>query len=139
MINPQINSFIVFKDTALSMYEKMNKKNLISTFNELISFVVNGTLACELGFKAIIASKRTMHTHNLKKLFKQLSSGVQTYIKEHMPSLKDKRKDSNEFYKYLEIVSNNFVDWRYYYEDNIETNWLFIYELINALACYFDL
>ena len=24
-------------------------------------------------------------------------------------------------------------------EDNIETNWLFIYELINALACYFDL
>ena len=41
------------------------------------------------------------------------------FIKKNMPSLKYDKNSLNEFTLLLEKVSNNFVEWRYYYEDDI--------------------
>ena len=46
IMNPMINAFVIFRDVALELYDKMNKRNPFSTSNELIAFIVIGSLAC---------------------------------------------------------------------------------------------
>ena len=137
-MNARINAFDVFKEVALDLYKKINKSSPSQTFNELIAFVVNGSLACELGFKAILAEDYQIYTgHKLEELFNKLDTSVKAFIKANMPSMKKDEEGSKEFDCVLTKVSNNFVEWRYYYEKNIKTNWLFLYELICALDKYF--
>ena len=57
MMDARINAFVVFKDVALELFEKIDKNKPLGTFNEIIAFVVNGSLACELGIKSILSEK----------------------------------------------------------------------------------
>ena len=138
-MNARINSFEVFKNVALELYNRIDKVAPVKTFNEIIAFIVNVTLACELGFKAILAEENHIiyKNHDLKKLFNELDTTVKGFIKENMPSLKKDKSTVDNFDCILEIVSNNFKEWRYYYEKDVETNWLFLYELVCALDMYF--
>ena len=139
-MNARINAFIVFKDVALDLYEKIDKNKPLDTFNEIIAFVVNGSLACEIGIKVILAENdyQERKSHDLKKLFDELDEITRNFIKENMPSLKPNEEGLEEFDSLLIEVSKNFVEWRYYYEKDIKTNWLFIYELICAFDRYFN-
>lgn len=137
-MNARINAFDAFKEVALDLYKKINKSAPFQTFNKLIAFVVNGSLACELGFKAILAEDyQNLRGHKLEELFNKLDPTVKAFIKENMPSMKNDEEGHKEFDCLLAKVSNNFVEWRYYYENDIEAYWLFLYELICALDKYF--
>ena len=140
MIDARVNAFVVFRDVAEKLYERINKRNPIQTFNEMIAFVVNGSLACELGFKAIISREfDECKKHDLYELFEMLDIETKRKIKLNLPTLIDKSDDSNEFDELLKKVSNNFIEWRYYYEKDLKTNWLFIFELMESLSAYFGL
>ena len=138
-MNARINAFVVFKDVALELYEKIDKNKPLETFNEIIAFVVNGSLACELGIKAILSEKdyHDHKGHDLNKLFSELDDIKKDFIKKNMPSARLDEQGLKEFDNLLEEVALNFKEWRYYYETDIKTNWLFIYELICALDKYF--
>lgn len=139
MMNARINSFKIFREIANEIYNKIDKINPIKSFDYIIAFTVNCSLSCELGLKAILAdSFNFVKEHNLKKLFFSLKNYQQQFIKDHMPSLKDKSVHSLEFNELIDEVSNNFVDWRYFYEKDVKTNWLFLYELMNAINESFD-
>ena len=138
MMNARVNAFCVFKDVANNLYEKIDKVKPVKTFDEINAFTVNSSLACELGLKAIIAEKyKYPKTHDLSKLFDMLSDWIREYIKNKMPTLIDKGPESPEFKEYIDKVSDNFIEWRYYYENDIETNWLFLHEFMNAIGSYF--
>lgn len=57
MMNARVNSFKIFCEVAEDIYEKINKENPVKTFDYIIAFVVNCSLSCELGFKAILAER----------------------------------------------------------------------------------
>ena len=77
--------------------------------------IVNAAFSCELYFKSIIGNNAKGHA--LKKLFEQLDTDTQNYLRE---------KINNEFSKNrlfdfdvcLEHISNAFGEWRYIYEES---------------------
>ena len=139
MMNARINSFKIFREVSLEIYKKIDKRFPEKSFDYIISFTVNCSLACELGLKAILAqSYKEVKNHKLNDLYFMLDVEEQLFIKANMPSLIDKTSSSIEFKNYINLVSNNFVEWRYFYEKNISTNWFFLYELMNSINLYFD-
>ena len=123
MINPRIYAFNEFKDLAVFLYERMLTKQQGDELDYLMPFVVNGSLACELGLKALLSLQGIDHgkKHLLAELFDKNQESVRRAIVEGMPSLLDKSVDSPEFRKWLGVISDNFRKWRYWYEDNLET------------------
>lgn len=139
MMNARINSFKIFREVAEDIYKKIDKKRPEKSFDYIIAFTVNCSFSCELGLKAIIAERYSeVKGHFLDKLFDQLEQEQKNFIIANMPSLADKSETSKEFRDLITTVSNNYVDWRYYYEKDLNTNWLFLYELMNAINLYFD-
>lgn len=138
-MNARINSFKIFQEVSEDIYLKINKEKPNSTFDYIIAFTVNCALACELGMKAIAAEHYIeLKGHNLSDLFNKLEAEEQSFIKSKMPSLVDKSDNSKEFDNYIKVVATNFVDWRYFYEKGMQTNWLFLHELMNAIDLFFD-
>lgn len=136
-MNVRINSFLIFKKVAENIYLEIDKTKPRNTFDEIIAFAVNASLACELGFKAILAEKFIdIKEHRLEILFNKLDLEIRLFIKSRMPSLIDKTDKSQEFDYLMNKVSNNFVEWRYFYEKDVSTNWLFLYELMMAIDKY---
>lgn len=135
MQNAHVYAFGIFSRLSEEIYSKIDKENPDFTFDHVITFVVNGSLTCELGFKAILNQKYADEKgHDLSLLFKKLDLDEQAFIKERMPSL----SSDAEFDNLLSSTSKNFIEWRYFYEKDVKANWLFIHELIDALGMYFD-
>lgn len=136
-MNVRINSFQIFKNVADSIYNKIDKERPKNSFDEIVAFVVNSALACELGMKAILAEKFIeIKSHKLKILFDKIDPEIKLFIKSKMPSLIGKTENSKEFEELISKTSNTFAEWRYFYERDVSTNWLFLYELMTAIDKY---
>ena len=132
------SAFKSFEDVSMYLYENINKNNCYLTFESLIPFIVNGALACELGLKAIIVDEGGEYgrIHELDKLFNLMLPSTQKEIIESISMLKDENKD-NEFVELIKKTSMNFKEWRYYFDyDKLETNWIFLHDLIIAIDKY---
>lgn len=101
----------ISNDTLDSMLVSM------MAFTELMSpIVVNGCIACELYFKALLyhfgvdEEELKNLSHNLFNLYEKLIAFYQTPIPANLNL-------SEETFKHeLELVKTTFVSWRYYYE-----------------------
>ena len=81
----------------------------------LISSIVLYSLSIEIGIKAIlnIEGNTGVKGHNLKDLFEQLSPATKEEIKSHLSE--DRFKV--HFDSYLEENKDDFMSWRYNYEN----------------------
>ena len=101
--------------------------------------IVNGALSIELTLKAILAKNGVDYgkEHNLLILFEQLPESFQRellgYLFQKAPEYADSKKCAEE----LILISNAFVDWRYFFEGDpapaIETR--FLAAFANAAIC----
>jgi len=92
-------------------------------FLYLIPEMVNGALSVELTLKAILTEQNIPyeHEHNLKILFDKLPLDIQAliwyYVGKKAPSYSDLAKCENE----LLLMSEAFVQWRYFFERKLAT------------------
>lgn len=106
--------------------------------------IVNGALSVELTLKAILVEQNIPygHEHNLKVLFDKLPEEIQNkvwfYIARKNPAYSDTVKCENE----LLLMSEAFVQWRYYFEKQLATSFdsNFLFAFANAaIIVMFDL
>lgn len=98
---------------------------------------------CNLAFAAEIGYKTILHycgenkvTHSLVELDREVRKEGISICQEQ-----DLGISTQEMNELLTIVDNNFVEWRYYYEDKdkhgeqkaLRTNLLFLWDLLSAL------
>ncbi|MGM9817372.1 MAG: hypothetical protein ACI30B_00100 [Paludibacteraceae bacterium] len=110
---------------------------------KIAAYIVNASFMCELSLKGIAEIKRITNneeikiknTHRLNELFNRLNNNTKEIIINKMQNYcsNDKRA---EFSKALDEISNNFPDWRYFYEKNQVTNLLFLRDLSKVLEEY---
>ena len=124
-------------------YELMevNENDIIKKIIKTAVYIFNASFACEIGLKTIIMAEDSINKvtgHKLNDLYIQLSLNSKQFIESKMSKL---QLDNNDIQHYLSIISDNFVDWRYFYETedkngnakSYETNCLFIYDFLNAI------
>lgn len=118
---------LMFAHAFRTLFEKhMQSRNTIDykDFSLIIPAMVNGTLACELFIKSLYPS--AVHGHKIKELLLNLENvDKATYdlIVSHCIATlnlleQNKNYDKNSFIDELEIISNAFVELRYFYEPN---------------------
>ena len=96
--------------------------------------IVNVAFACEIFLKSILLSNGTVgRGHNLKVLIDILSEEDKSFLEEEMFHTYGGNIKTHGV-KYLESVSNAFMDWRYSYEkEEISTNARYLMVLSEAL------
>ena len=101
--------------------------------------IVNGALSIELTLKAILAKNGIDYgkEHNLLVLFEQLPESFQCELLGNLLNKTPEYADSKKCAEELILISNAFVDWRYFFEGNpapaIETR--FLAGFANAAIC----
>lgn len=116
------NPFLIYQ--AKSFYNAyLALEPLMPVGDELLFIVpkfVNGAFSIELTIKAILVEQGISYDneHNLKILFDKLPTNIQnnvwSFLATKAPEYSDIRKCETE----LLIMSEAFVQWRYYYEGN---------------------
>jgi len=83
-----------------------------------IPMVVNGAFSIEITLKAILAKNQIDYgkEHNLLVLFELLPDSFQTELVGYLMQKAPEYKDANKFNEELILISNAFVDWRYFFE-----------------------
>lgn len=138
MLDSYYYQFKTIKDAYFYHIKQLNKSNL-----HLV--VVLGAFCAELGLKTIHeyrnrtkgkygkiieSDNSSWKTHSIKKLFnlqdgKDKSNLISKFNKEYTPK---------EFSELLKVISNNFVEWRYYLNhDSLKTNLFLMSDLLNAI------
>lgn len=116
---------------------------------KIAAYIVNASFMCELSLKGIVymeklakskeivtsEESKTKKTHKLNELFNLLNNNTKETIINKMQHYCSNDK-SSEFSNALEEISNNFPDWRYFYEKDQVTNLLFLRDLSKALEEY---
>jgi len=105
------------------LYENMEDSFMgpLPTDKYCFSFIILGSFACELGLKRKLDELNISYNkvHKVRELFDLLPEDKKVEIieKAKVSGGRFKLKDDNEFYKNIDIISNNFVDWRYMHEE----------------------
>lgn len=97
--------------------------------------IVNMAFACELAFKSIIPEANRKNVHKLRDLFDLLEPQYQKAIIGRTIADTD-TVDEATFYSQLDEYSNNFVEWRYFYEksnERISASYLFLKAMIKEI------
>lgn len=103
---------------------------------KISAYIVNAAFSCELALKGILCCKgKKVTKHLLNELFDMLEEKDKNEIINRMPNYCRNNK-KEEFKNALFEISNNFVDWRYFYEKNQSTNLLFLRDLSKVLVDY---
>ena len=92
--------------------------------DELLLFVpklVNGVFSVELIIKAILTEQGISYDkeHNLKILFEKLPAVIQNQIWEYLVKKAPEYSDAEKREKELLLISEAFVQWRYFFEGNV--------------------
>lgn len=100
-----------------------------------IGGVILNSIACEIGLKALLAYENNFsHGHDIYELFYKLSPQTQMIIKQCISYEED------NFNEALLDSKNNFIKWRYYYENaHLTTNYEFIVRLFCAIKAQLDM
>lgn len=122
--------------------KQLNNQNGMGLFAQtMIPAIVLKAFTCELALKALIskANKDFGKDHKLDALYqildecdkKEISKGVITRIK-------NEKSDYNEKQFMIDLSENAklFVDWRYFYENPVKANLLFLNALFDELKEY---
>lgn len=125
-----LNDFRGFKEVAIEIFNNHIKDyyrdcpiyNLTTEY--AAPCVVNFAFAIELGLKYLLNYESNFDFgHNIKKLFNNLSNNMQNNIinvtaaKHDSWTIKNKNK---VFRSELKRIKNNFVDWRYRFNFNVD-------------------
>lgn len=83
-----------------------------------VPMVVNGAFSIEITLKAILAKNQIKYgkEHNLLVLYQLLPNSFQAELLGHLVEKAPEYKDVNKFCEELILISNAFVDWRYFFE-----------------------
>ena len=105
-------------------WKTYNESEFIHAF---MGFIVNSAFFFEISFKYLLRSDNIkMKKHSLLKLFNKLSCKSKfdfyTIEQEDLFKIKDRKK----FIEYLEPFDEAFVQWRYYYDDDLDFEFPFI-------------
>ena len=125
------NAFYVYCD-MIERHGKGREGTSIPSF--YIGCVILSSIACEVGLKALLAyENKPSHGHDLYDLFYKLSPQIQTVI------IQDTNYNVERFNKALLESKNNFIKWRYYYENtNLFVNYDFILKFFCAIKVNLD-
>ena len=107
-----------------------------STFRLLFPLFVNGALACELYLKAIAMIESSdcsfERGHHLEELFAKISLSAQQEVRENYA----KKNIYIPLDALLSKYGNNFIEWRYSFENGSEGNRVGIIGLAESLKEY---
>ena len=84
-----------------------------------IPMLVNGAFSVEITLKAILAKNQIDYgkEHNLLILFEKLPDSFKAEMLEHLIEKAPEYEDIEKWSEELILISNAFVDWRYFYEE----------------------
>ena len=111
------------------IHEKIDISNPLSQNGNLELYIALAALASEIYMKAIIYysnnhNGKIIRRHHLCNLYKQLPKATRDSLEKELP----------EIPKYLESISNAFMEMRYFFEFNAFNNeYLFVFKLLKAL------
>lgn len=77
--------------------------------------ITNMAFACELAFKSLLPDENRPNSHGLRVIYDMLSPEYQRDIQGRVMSFTCV-SSVEDFFSKLDECSNNFVDWRYFYE-----------------------
>ena len=100
----------------------------------IVPATVNGSLACELYMKSMLAT--IPRKHKLNDLFDLLDGNVKKFITTIMVDIgknKDASYDENRFMNELGQYGDSFIEWRYFYENEPTIDINFIENLLAVL------
>lgn len=102
----------------------------------VVPIIVNASFACELFLKSMLPDGT--HGHELDKLFSSLNQDCQAEIMTYtgvIMKLSNPDYMPEQFWRDLRSSSNNFVEWRYFYEGNSQkANLQFITTFLDVLT-----
>ena len=116
------NPFLIYQ--AKSFYNAyLALEPLMPVEDELLYMApkfVNGALSVELTIKAILCEQGISYDneHNLKILFDKLPTDIQNRVWSFLATKTPEYSDITKCETELVIMSEAFVQWRYYYEGN---------------------
>ncbi len=123
----------------LTVSEYCLSQNGVTSCKLIFPLFVNGALACELFFKAIMIAESDdssfLEGHNLKSLFEGMSKEAQKAI----IALYNKKSRYISLPMLLDKYQNNFIEWRYCFEAAAEGNQLGIIYLAESLKEYIEI
>ncbi|EKJ91793.1 hypothetical protein QR305_02051 [Bacteroides finegoldii] len=125
------DAFYVYCD-IIERYGKGKEGSPIGSF--YIGCVILGSLACEIGLKALLALEdKPLHGHCLNNLFNNLNPQMQESIIQYTSY------ELESFNNALLENKDHFVKWRYYYESNqLAANYDFIFKLFYSIKTHLD-
>ena len=135
--------------TYKKISDELFSDNLYENIDEMIVYVINTSLACEIGLKGLLRKnigdkEINGHAfgHDLKKLFDALMKKQKKYIMTKMKKNKKVANFNNDFNITLKQIKNNFVKWRYYYDldnnDELITNCPFLNDFLDAIISLWE-
>lgn len=110
-----INSFRVVNNEIKRIQTTRCKTEHTIEMAHITPAIVNMAFACELAIKSLLSEADRRKEHNLRKLYDLLEPQYQKELRERA-IWGAKLEGDEDFYDKLNACSNNFVEWRYFYE-----------------------
>lgn len=130
----QLNECFESAGSFLTVAEGLSKDLVGIVAGKMYPCVVNGAFACELFLKAIIGASDpngVPKSHKLKDLFLKLDQVTQKSIKAEY--------EASSYFplcSLLDEADNAFVEWRYAYEQEVQSHYIALIELGRVLEKY---
>ena len=129
---------MVFYDVGRNLEIEMNRlietNNISTGASKVIPMIVNYAFSYELALKYIL-SKNSISYNNLHKLLSLIPSNIRKYLIYNIAEMANKTRE--EILNELDILSNSFVEWRYFYEGNLKNTNIMVLSKFSYLLNHF--